>query len=66
MRQVIVRDKASPQGYRSGLAFFHCFSLDHQELDHGVGHFPAAVIEWTDGRVEVVYAGSIEFIPSEE
>lgn len=66
MRQVIVKDSTSPQGYRPGLAFFHCFSLDHQELDNGPGHFPAAVIEWSDGSVEVVYAGSIEFILSEK
>lgn len=34
------------------LAWFHQFSISHQELNNGVGHYPVAIVEHDDGRVE--------------
>lgn len=44
------------------LAAFHGFSLDHEEYEKGPGHHPVAIVEWPDGKVEVVYAGLIQFV----
>jgi hypothetical protein len=45
-----------------GEARFHCFSTDHEEYENGPGHYPAAVVEWPDGKVESVPVGHIQFI----
>ncbi len=42
---------------------FHGFSISHEEYtDAGPGHFPVAIVEKTDGTVDVVYAERIRFI----
>jgi hypothetical protein len=45
-----------------GEARLHCFSTDHEEYENGPGHYPAAVVEWPDGKVESVPVGHIQFI----
>jgi hypothetical protein len=45
-----------------GEARFHCFSIHHEEYENGPGHYPAAVVEWPDGKVESVPVGHIQFI----
>jgi hypothetical protein len=45
-----------------GLALFHCFSSDYEELNEGVGIYPVAIVEWPAGRVEAVPIHLIQFI----
>lgn len=45
-----------------GTAVFHGFFSDYEEFQEGPGNYPAALIEWEDGRVESVVARSIRFL----
>ena len=46
----------------SGTAVFHGFFSDYEEFAEGPGNYPAALIEWEDGRIESVVAHSIRFL----
>lgn len=64
MRRVIV--KIQPD-YRKppepvGEAWFHRFGVDFIDFDAGPGNFSVAIVEWDDGRVELVPAHLIQFV----
>lgn len=46
----------------SGTAVFHGFFSDYEEFEAGPGNFPAALIEWEDGKIESVGAHSVRFL----
>ena len=46
----------------SGAAVFHGFFSDYEEFTEGPGNYPAALVEWEDGKVESVAAHSIRFL----
>lgn len=46
----------------AGEALFHQFGMDYDEFESGPGNFSAAIVEWPDGRVEVVPAWNIRFV----
>lgn len=41
---------------------FHCFSTDYDEFNDGPAMYPVAIVELSDGSIEVVNAGLIRFI----
>lgn len=45
-----------------GTARFHQFGSDYEESDAGFGNYTAAVIEWPDGKVELVRADQVQFL----
>lgn len=45
-----------------GEATFRQFGLEFEELQGGVGNYSVAIVEWTDGRVEMVRADRIRFL----
>ena len=45
-----------------GTARFHQFGVDYEESDAGFGNYTAAVIEWPDGKVELVRADKVQFL----
>ena len=47
---------------RDGLAVFHQFGVDYEEFETGAGNFSVAIIEWSDGQVEMVRADRIKFV----
>ena len=46
----------------SGNAVFHGFFSDYEEFETGPGNYPAALIEWEDGKLESVVAHSVRFL----
>ena len=46
----------------SGNAVFHGFFSDYEEFEAGPGNYPAALIEWGDGKIESVVAHSVRFL----
>ena len=68
MRKVLVSARENVAGTRDwvvvdkGEAAFHCFSTDHEEFEGGPGLYPVAVVEFPDGRVDVVRAERIRFL----
>lgn len=45
-----------------GRGVFHKWTTDYEELENGVGIYPAAIIEKSDGQITVEYAGSVRFL----
>jgi len=43
-------------------AAFHQFTTDYEELQSGVGQFPAAIVEYADGTIESVPVSLIQFV----
>lgn len=41
---------------------FHCFSTDYDEFNDGPAMRPVAIVELSDGSIEIVNAGLIRFI----
>lgn len=48
-----------------GLATFHAFGTDYEELPQGVGNFPCAIVEWPDGKIESFPIQLVHFIDPE-
>lgn len=46
----------------NGVAKFHQFGVDYQELHDGAGNYSTAIIERADGSVESVPADMIQFV----
>ena len=44
-----------------GEAFFHQFGVEFEECETGFGNVTTAVIEWPDGKVEMVHPSLITF-----
>lgn len=47
---------------RAHAGLFHRWSIDYEELAGGIGHYPCAIVELSDGSVRVVPAFLIEFV----
>jgi len=45
-----------------GEAFFHGFGIDYEEFENGPGNFSTAIVEWPDGKVEMVRADKVRFL----
>jgi hypothetical protein len=41
---------------------FHTFTTDYEQLEGGVGQYPAAVVEFGDGTVEIFPVWRIKFL----
>ncbi len=41
---------------------FHCFSTNYDEFNDGPAMYPVAIVELSDGTIEIVNAGLIRFI----
>ena len=64
-RTVIVYDYAGgSEPSPVGQAQFHGFSIEHEELDNGVGNYTVAIVEWPDGKVETLALNCIQFVSS--
>lgn len=48
-----------------GEAWFHGFGADYEEFENGPGNYSTAIIEWPDGRVEMVRPDKIRFVDRE-
>lgn len=48
-----------------GTAKFHQFGADYEEFEAGPGNYTTAVIEWPDGKVEMVRADMVQFLETE-
>ena len=48
-----------------GEATFHGFGVDVEEFENGPGNYSAAIVEWPDGRVEMIRADKIRFLDRE-
>lgn len=66
MRQVMVVDYLHRDGkwqiIDKGVALFHAFGLDYEEFESGHAGFSTAIVEWPDGKVEMVRADRIRFL----
>jgi len=47
---------------QQGEAVFHQFGSSYEELEHGVGIYTTAIIEWPDGRVESITPDNMQFV----
>jgi hypothetical protein len=45
-----------------GEALFHGFGSDYEESSEGFGNFSTAIVEWPDGKIEMVRADKIRFL----
>lgn len=45
-----------------GEAVFHSFGLDYEEFSDGACGYSAAIVEWPDGKVEMVRADRVRFL----
>jgi hypothetical protein len=48
-----------------GIARFRQFGADYEEFEAGPGNYTTAVIEWPDGKVEMVRADMVQFLEPE-
>jgi hypothetical protein len=68
MRKVMVSKFGMPgdQPTERGVALFHEFGTDFEELRDGLARFSTAIVEWPDGRVENVPVSLIRFVDPHE
>lgn len=45
-----------------GVAMFHSFGLDYEELNNGVGTFSTAIVEFKDGTIRNIPVELIKFL----
>jgi len=45
-----------------GEAVFHSFGLDYEEFSDGACGYSTAIVEWPDGKVEMVRADRVRFL----
>lgn len=51
----------------AGVAIFHQFGVNYEELESGPGNFTTGVVEWPDGRLENIPVDHLRFLePLEE
>lgn len=43
--------------------YFHQFSMEHEEYDNVIGNYTIALVEDCDGKICIVDASNIEFLP---
>jgi hypothetical protein len=65
-KRVIVDGEWKTLSDTRGEAKFCFFSTDHEEYENGPGHFPVAVVEWPDGRLESFHVDFIRFVSAGE
>ena len=41
---------------------FHCWGVDHQEFESGPGNYMVAIIEASNGQIQLPYAKVVRFI----
>ena len=46
----------------AGIALFHQFGANYEESSEGFGNYSTAIVEWPDGKVEMVMADRIRFL----
>lgn len=61
-KKVIVDGEWKTLSDTRGEARFCFFSTDYEEFENGPGLFPAAVVEWPDGRLESFHVNFIRFV----
>lgn len=44
------------------VGYFHCFSVQYEELGDGIGLYPVAIVELPDGRIVEPLADEIQFL----
>ena len=44
------------------VGYFHCFSVQYEELGDGIGLYPVAIVELPDGRIIEPLADEIQFL----
>ncbi|MDO8463754.1 MAG: hypothetical protein Q7S46_00660 [Gallionella sp.] len=72
MKKVIVSEMRNTAGtskwvlVEKGEAIFHSFGVDYEEFETGAGNYSAAIVEWPDGRVDMVRADRIKFLVPNE
>jgi hypothetical protein len=44
-----------------GEAWFHGWGVNYEEFENGPGNFTAAIVEWPDGKIELVFAENVQF-----
>lgn len=67
MRKVMVSElKKQPDGNwkleEKGVALFHCFGVNYEDLRSGPGNYSSAIIEWPSGAVSNVSVELVRFI----
>ena len=66
MRKVMVVDNLHRDGkwqlVDRGEAVFHSFGLDYEEFSDSACGYSAAIVEWPDGKVEMVRADRVRFL----
>lgn len=51
------------EGWRDfEIGYFHCFSVQYEELRDGIGVYPVAIVELPDGSVVEPLADEIQFL----
>ena len=50
---------------KDGLAVFHQFGMDFEELPGGVACFSTAIVEWPNGTIQSVPAKNVRFLVAE-
>jgi hypothetical protein len=65
MRKVIVRERWDLNNslLPAGEATFLAFGIGFEEFNAGIAQYSAAIIEHSDGRVELVHPSLIRFVP---
>ena len=66
MRKVIVSENLRIDGkwqmVDKGEAVFHSFGLDYDEFSEGACGYSTAIVEWPDGKVDMVRADRVRFV----
>lgn len=44
------------------VGYFHCFSVQYEEMRDGIGVYPVAIVELPDGRIIEPLADEIQFL----
>lgn len=67
MRKCKGRYYAVAVGYKEfELGYFHCFSVQYEELGGGIGVYPVAIVELPDGTIVEPLAEDIRFLDRPE
>ncbi len=59
VRMIGVKDRDGSLSYKGK---FHCWSINYEEFNDGIGNYPCAIIEKDDGSIEIEDAASVQFL----
>ena len=68
MRKVMVSEYKKAEGtpmrilQEKGVAEFHQFGVDFEELENGTGNYSTAIVEWPDGKISNVAVQLVRFL----